>query len=30
VYNTHFLKLATTLGSVKSFILHRAWRFHFF
>jgi hypothetical protein len=24
------LKLAPTLGSVKSSILHRAWRFHFF
>jgi hypothetical protein len=26
----HFLKLAPTLGSVKSSILHGAWRFHFF
>jgi hypothetical protein len=26
----HFLKLAPTLGSVKSSIPHGAWRFHFF
>jgi hypothetical protein len=26
----HFLKLAPTLGSVKSSILHGDWRFHFF
>jgi hypothetical protein len=26
---THFLKLAPTLGSVKSSIPHGAWRFHF-
>jgi hypothetical protein len=31
VYNTpHVLKLAPTLGSVKSSILHGDWRFHFF
>jgi hypothetical protein len=26
----HYLKLAPTLGRVKSSILHGAWRFHFF
>jgi hypothetical protein len=30
VQHPHFLKLAPTLGSVKSSIPHGAWRFHFF
>jgi hypothetical protein len=30
VQHLHFLKLAPTLGSVKSSIPHGAWRFHFF
>jgi hypothetical protein len=30
VQHPHFLKLAPTLGSVKCFILHGDWRFHFF
>jgi hypothetical protein len=29
VQHTHFLKLAPTLGSVKSCILHGTWRFYF-
>jgi hypothetical protein len=29
VQNFHFLKLAPTLGRVKSSIPHGAWRFHF-
>jgi hypothetical protein len=27
---THFFKLPPTLGSVKSSILHKVWRFYFF
>jgi hypothetical protein len=30
VQHPHFLKLALTLGSAKSSILHEDWRFHFF
>jgi hypothetical protein len=30
VQHPHFLKLAPTLGSVKSCKLHGDWRFHFF
>jgi hypothetical protein len=30
IQHTHFLKLAPTLGSVKSSIPHGDWRFHFF
>jgi hypothetical protein len=30
VQHTHFLKLAPTLGSIKSSIAHEVWRFHFF